>query len=627
MTAGINWWFLIIFLLQLNYDFIVSYLFAVFTHRQSDMKSLALVILVCTLALFLVNGEQDVLSRTIDEFVVPQYGVKVEQAGMVTITDKNIILSTLIKLPTLTSLLNNTQQETITINKCALNSGSTETQGPTFQQNIRKLRTNIETQIIDYLTDKKQLLQPYIIHKNTKQKRSLLAALGGGLLSLVMGGITEYQMYQINKQVRENRETIQQIITQPNNEKKQILILKNSIVGITKTLTQELTYFFIEQNCVTFYNSYAQRLQHNLNSRTRMIDELLWSPLSGSNELYLTPRMINAKTLQTIVQQHSELNQTIFNAHPYLLYSIAKMSLINIDDNFTTAHFALYIPWIVPQNNMFNLYNTAQVGTFINGNTCHYLQLPKHIVQVNNEFYDINLQNCRKHGNFHICSTESRSDKPSCLQREELLCNLKRSQCDKYYDFKLSLQGVLLRNNKDYNTLTQNNSGWTNIIFFNNSRTAYISWHDTDAIQLGNTKIISPTVKFPPIIPSTSTKFNYPLEYIDSNEISNTFTNICNRFNSTLEQTLTLLINNLNGSPKNNSQITLYVIVTIVITIIIFGILLVSGYFYFRISMAHGLHARYTAQSASEVEFLNPYKSNYQSHHHTDTHRYRSNFV
>ena len=61
-----------------------------------------------------------------------------------------------------------------------------------------------------------------------------------------------------SKHVRENKQTIQQVITQLNNEHK-MLILKNSIVGMTKTLTHELTYFFIEQNCVTFYNFYAQQ--------------------------------------------------------------------------------------------------------------------------------------------------------------------------------------------------------------------------------------------------------------------------------------------------------------------------------------------------------------------------------
>ena len=66
-----------------------------------------------------------------------------------------------------------------------------------------------------YRKSRLDTLKPYrtpIEDRNERAKRSLAAFLGSTVLSLVIGGATEYQIHKVNKHVKENEQNIQSLI-------------------------------------------------------------------------------------------------------------------------------------------------------------------------------------------------------------------------------------------------------------------------------------------------------------------------------------------------------------------------------------------------------------------------------
>ena len=279
------------------------------------------------------------------------------------------------------------------------------------------------------------------------------------------------------------------------------------------------------------------------------IDNILWTALSGENDLSLTPRMLESSMLKHIIDQHSELNLTIFKENPYLLYSIAKMSLVEVDEKLDIAHFILQIPLIYSSETL-DLFSTAQVGTFVKINTCAYFSLPENLYKKDNKFYDITLDKCIKNNNLYICSSDKISNKTSCIQNDNIICSIRKTMCKNYYEFDMSQVGILLRNNKDQDTFTVDNNGWTTNIILGPSKTAYIAWNNTNAIQVGETKVISPQMEFTPLT-IANFSFDIPIaEYVDGEKISKVFSSICEKYNTTLDNLVNPVFDEHQNRPK-----------------------------------------------------------------------------
>ena len=151
-------------------------------------------------------------------------------------------------------------------------------------------------------------------------------------------------------------------------------------------------------------------MKHTFWERRDIIENTLWSALSGKNNLLLTPRMMDLKMVKSLVSEHAVLNNTIFKKHPANMYSLAKLSLVKIFDNLNFAHFVLNIP-IISENKIMDLYQSAQVGIHICNNTCVYFELPNYLYKLNDKFYPISLENCEEHNNLYVCSKETFSNK------------------------------------------------------------------------------------------------------------------------------------------------------------------------------------------------------------------------
>ena len=94
--------------------------------------------------------------------------------------------------------------------------------------------------------------------------------------------------------------------------------------------------------------------------------------------------------------------------------------------------------------------------------------------------------------------------------------------------------GILLRNNNDNNTFAVDKNGWMNSVQLNRYRTAYLLyWKEVKSVQVGNKRIMSPDMKHIPFTLSNLTlKLSIFMNYIDTENLTQVFTDICNKYNS-----------------------------------------------------------------------------------------------
>ena len=159
--------------------------------------------------------------------------------------------------------------------------------------------------------------------------------------------------------------------------------------------------------------------------------------------------------MEQVIGLHPELNGSIFRREPELLYSVADVSLYEIDEDLTTAHFVLFIPQVLESNHTTHqVLKIKQVGTFQGDHLCRYLNLPTHVVERNDVFYDINLQDCKSHNSLILCPSQTIENTTSCLQRDVTSCPLRMRHCPSTCTFEASLMGVLARDNTGQNSFS-----------------------------------------------------------------------------------------------------------------------------------------------------------------------------
>ena len=105
-------------------------------------------------------------------------------------------------------------------------------------------------------------------------------------------------------------------------------------------------------------------------------DNVLWTALTGNNNLLLTLKMVNIETLSKVVADNPTLNQTVFREHPSLLYSLANVHLLELNSELNLAHFILDIPLIRGADSQI-IFRAAQVGMVVNReeSLCTYFNL------------------------------------------------------------------------------------------------------------------------------------------------------------------------------------------------------------------------------------------------------------
>ena len=392
------------------------------------------------------------------------------------------------------------------------------------------------------------ILEPYvlpsqIIRNAGRQKRQLLAFLGSTVLSFAMGAVSEYQMYKINKHVSSNSEAISALKSRLDAEQGEIIALKSGLIGISKEITSNLAIFLERTSCTQLLSDLSHNLEFAFHEYTHIVDELLFTIIDGHGHSLLSPRTVSPEAIRHLIHQHDELNKTVFYENPLLLYSTAKVHLASVDNNLEYAHFILEVPLLYVNNSSYKLFQTAQVGTFISEDTCVYYDMPKLMYDSHGTFFEIrDTDECTQRNALYICPTSSIFRIKACIQRNLVTCKYHRDRCDYHYSYKMSTVGVLIRDNLDHDSFVVNETGWTTLLHFPTSRTAYVPWTKVQALQIGDAILTSPNIPRNPITMVNLTANLSPFDFIDSREVSMVFGEICERYNTSLNELITPVI-------------------------------------------------------------------------------------
>lgn len=534
------------------------------------------------------------------DIVVTDLGVKIEKISRVAKIEREILVSVLIKLPSISNIsftdimdseVKNTHwrciqdQRGFTVEenrgkqfaKSHLNR-SDENYGLDFKTKWQEMTNHYHDIINDYIKERREILKPFItrIEHTNSRKRNVLGFIAGGAMSLLLGGISEVQIYKLNQHVHENSEAIQSIKRAILAQQTEITMVNDKVTGFVKDITKDIKNMFYQQTCQQFYSSLSIVIKNKIDESMSEIDDTLWTAISGQNFLSLTPRMIGIHMLKQIVSWNSILNSTIYNKEPSFLYSLASVSLIELSDKLDFAHFVLQIP-VIMESSITDLYKTRQVGIYKDSH-CIYQEIPTHMYK-ETHFKSMSLNNCKRHDNLFACTAENFSNETSCLQAHYSNCSLVKQDCKLHYQFEMSYIGCLMRNNLANNTFATNNQGFTYNVKFSNFRTAYLYWKDITYLQIGNKRILSPSSRNMTLtlkmsnISLSDTDLDW---HIDMKNVTETFTNICKTYSTSLEDLLSPIVDHWQSPIKSNMSLIWQSFLTILVALLIGNVVYIN---------------------------------------------------
>ena len=540
------------------------------------MKLFTLYILIAS---WLTGIQYSECNSTIDptsSLVAEQLGFITEKIGKMTITNSDTLISVIIKLPNITQHMAFDSREVFNAHVCQYSNGLDKQARIT----LKKLESNWTTIANNYINSRREVLRPYILHDNHgPAKRQALIMAGVGLATLVFGGISEYQIHEVNNHVKNVQQDILKVSKALSQYHEQMVVLKNDLIGLIKADVDKLKNYIENNSCKNCIQSAQDRREFDFKRISELIDSILSGPLEGKNELTLTPNIIRPETLKLIVKQHSLLNRTIFHSDPYLLYSMAKINLVSIGESFTNAHFVMRIPIVKNDAAIYNLYYTKQVGIFIKNNTCRYFKLPKYVYENGKHFYTVNMEECKQHNSLYICPTFNMINMTACLQRDSWKCQAVLSECKSPCEIRTSSSGILFRDQPDNKSYITDNEGWTHNVKLSETRTKFISWENISSAQICDTKVETPSTHFPAL-----PVFDLPveinsLEIMDPQELSIEIAKLTRKYNTSLNHVLEPIFDDDNHREFKDIAIVINSVLIIslfILTINIYCILNVS---------------------------------------------------
>lgn len=481
-----------------------------------------------------------------EDIVATNVGIKIEKIGKISFINDYVITSILIRLPNLSFPIqtgfNEKSGEYFSI--CTTLYSINREQRVHTYDTIIKINTLAREKINYFLNSRKTTLKSYLISnwdargetpKQREKRQALILGLLGGGAMMALGGITEYQIHQIKQHTNENAQKIDFLKSKMMQQEYAIKNLGETVYGFVKNVTNTVTFLYSELACASFIINYREMLHNYIQESMKIIDDILWTALSGSNNLFLTPRMLDIEMLKGIIFNHSLLKNTIYNNIPSMMYSLAKLSLIGIDENLELAHFTLQIP-ILEDIDIMALYKSSQVGMNSINNTCSYYNIPDYLYKWQEEFRPLKLEKCLKNNNFFVCPKETFANRTSCIQNNVISCPLNREQCNQDSEYQMSMVGILIRNNVESDTFKIDKIGLATEVVMAKTRTAYVDWENISYVQIGKNIINSPNMNVGNLKAKTFS-FGLPeLDYfLDSENLTKTFDNICRKYNETLD--------------------------------------------------------------------------------------------
>ena len=520
--------------------------------------------------------------QNLSSLVAGDMGLTIDSIGKLATSNSETLISVILQLPNIQDNLEYyTTGETSRIEQCVKNFQKTGVHH--FIPEIVMENLNVDRKkVSSYINSRRQVLKPYIVDVSgkTRTKRGILSILGGSLLTLAFGGIAEYQMHRLKLHIKDNSDRIEVLKDNLRSDQQKILHLRQDLVGLIKADRDSLVSFATTMSCIDLPFILRTNRDNLFSTKSKIIDDVLTGPLEGKNKLALTPKIIGPELLRKVVNQHPQLNSTIFKDNPHLLYSTSTISLLSIDSNLTQAHFVMFIPLVNVKDSLHNLYHTVQVGIHVKDNTCGYFDLPKHLFVKDEKFYNVKLSDCQQNNALYICSIGSIQNVSSCIQKDEITCPLRHTTCISQCHFEVCKQGILFRENSGKYAYTFDKKGYTSEINLKRSHSHFIPWREFSAIQVCNNKLESPSTVHPSLTVANFSMDHDALDIIDPDHISRIFKNLSSHYNTSLQ----MVMNPIFSNHRENDIIALsrhQWINTILIIILI----LLIGYIYHHLGL------------------------------------------
>ena len=511
-----------------------------------------------------------------EDIIAADIGVKVEKIGRSMVVSDNILISSVIKLPHILEILEPMKKAKRRINECNAN-----LEENTFRIAFNQLAREVQSKIDRFTTTNNKILETFVYRKQTEArvgeedrvKRQILPFLIGAGTALAMEGLTEYQIYKINRHISENKDAIGEIKNKLLYLQNEVTTLDNKVVGFATEITTKMEEYLKIQQCMILFSNLRNDILFRYKETVEITDNVLWTALTGNNNLLLTPKMIGLETLVKIIKNNSALNQTIFFEHPSLLYSLANIHLIELSSTLDVAHFILDIP-IANKGKALEIFRAAQVGMGVikQENLCVYYDLPTILYMDNGILFEFSTQDCKRHNDLQVCPIENFSNQTACVQKGNITCKFKRQICRNYYQYDMSQIGIMIRNSKLRDTYVIKRDGFTELVEMSEAGTIYLPWNSIKGVQIGNTLIESPNSEHIPLYPS-SLSFNFSSMdfYLDETNVTDTLSGICKKYNKSLESILPPIVDYWDNASKDRSSTVMWAIISCIILTLLIG--------------------------------------------------------
>ena len=456
-----------------------------------------------------------------DTIVSTHEGFVISKSGLVTSSSEILTISFVLKIPTFSIDL----PDMLCFTK-SHNTDQVRAANKKFNENFAALNRSHA----QFIASRLSVLDPFLEHKTKKRSAIIFAALST-LIGGALVGITQAQIHSIKSHVEQNAEAITSLHNRVQLISDRQILYEKETIAFLKEFSDRTTIALEFEACLDELESFYANAMASFSEYKKSIDTIFDSQLRGVNFYPLSAHVLDPFTLSEIVKVHESFKHQLYKEHPSLLYNIAKLALISVNEDLSLAHFVLTLPSIV-SNLHFPLYTIRHTGVYLQNDVCAKLDTADVVYWKNSTLYAIKINLCSAHFNFHVCPPEAFSIKPSCLQFHSSSCNITKSPCDSPNSATSIATGILLRNNIPHDTFRRDMKDKTHQVPLSSLYTAFVPWSGTTHIQVGESLFISPAHSFQIEVAfkNFSTNFVYNAFEITVNDIVVAFDNYTRRY-------------------------------------------------------------------------------------------------
>ena len=467
-------------------------------------------------------------SQDQDTIVSTHEGFVITKSGLVTSSSETLTTSFILKIPTFSIQMPDML--------CFTKSHDTE-QVKAANAKFNEKFAALNKSHSEFLSSRLSALSPFVQHKS--QKRSIFIAALSTLFGGALVGITEAQIYSIKSHVSSNEQAISSLQRKVKTISGRQILFEKETIAFLKEFSERTQIALEFEHCLDELESFYSNALTSFTEYKRSIDVLFDAQLRGINYYPLSAKLLDLFTLSRIVEVHESFNHQLYKEHPSLLYNVARLALISVNDDLSLAHFVMSFPSLISHRH-YPLYVIRHTGIYLEEGLCARLDSPGIVFVKNNSFYAIKLELCSSNFDFHICPPEAFSVRLSCLQRHSSFCNITKSECDSPNTAVNLPNGILLRNNKLHDTFRRDFRDKTHPIKLSPLHTAFVSWNQTTHIQVGESLFVAPNFMDIEIeFKNFSTNFLFNPYLISVNDLIIAFDNYTRRYNRSLQSLLT----------------------------------------------------------------------------------------